>query len=39
IELNDDNDFFDYLEEADEIREYFQIINEDISTEENLNDD
>ena len=27
------------MEEADEIREYFQIINEDISTEENLNDD
>ena len=39
IELNDDDDFFDYLEEADEIREYFWIINEDISTEENLNDD
>ena len=27
------------MEEADEIREYFRIINEDISTEENLNDD
>ena len=39
IVLNDDDDFLDYLEEVNDIKEYFQIIDEDISTEENLNDD
>jgi len=29
----------DYLEEVNDIKEYFRIIDEDISTEENLNDD
>ena len=29
----------DYLEEVNDIKEYFQIIDKDISTEENLNDD
>lgn len=39
IELNDIDDFFDYLEEIDDIKEYFRIIDEDILTEENLSDD
>ena len=39
FELDDVNNFFDYLDEVDNIKDYFKIIDNDILTEENLNDD
>ena len=39
FELNDVNNLFDYLDEVDSIKDYLKIIDNDILTEENLNDD
>ena len=39
FELDNINNLFDYLDEVDNIKDYFKIINNDVLTEENLNDD
>ena len=39
FELDDIDNFFDYLDEVDSIKDYLKIINNDVLTEENLNDD
>ena len=39
FELDDINNLFDYLDEVDSIKDYLKIINNDVLTEENLNDD
>src|SRR6266540_697085 len=39
FELDDVNNLFDYLDEVDSIKEYLKILDNDILTEENLNDD
>src|SRR6266542_3691568 len=39
FELDDVDNFFDYLDEVDSIKDYLKIIDNDILTEENLNDD
>ena len=39
FELDDVNNLFDYLDEVDSIKDYLKIIDNDVLTEENLNDD